>query len=127
MTFLLSLREMYAAECDEKDDQTKGVTKKAKSATHVTLQPLSKMGEKNTQQPQQPLISIGSGTSNGKDQGFSNGKDQGSVKDKGKSAAIMKPAVLLSANNALSRTQMETTINNNTPNGKRYLTIESHI
>ena len=67
MTFLLTLREMYAAECDEKDDQTKGVTKKAKSATHVTLQPLSKMGEKNTQQPQQPLISIGSGTSSGKD------------------------------------------------------------
>ena len=124
MTFLLSLREMYAAECDEKDDQPKGVTKKAKSAMHITLQPLSKMGEKNTQQP---LISIGSGTSNGKDQGFSNGKDQGSAKDKGKYAAIMKPAVLLSANNALSRTQMETTVNNNTPNGKRYLTIESHI
>ncbi|KAJ8422487.1 hypothetical protein Cgig2_016923 [Carnegiea gigantea] len=66
-------REMYAAECDEKDDQTRGVTKKTKSATHVTLQPLSKMGEKNTQQP---LISIGSRTSNGKDQGSSNGKDQ---------------------------------------------------
>ena len=61
MTLLLSLREMYAAECDEKDDQT---TKKAKSATHITLQPLSKMGEKNTEQP---LISIGSGTSSGKD------------------------------------------------------------
>jgi len=82
------------------------------------------MGEKNTQQP---LISIGSGTSNGKDQGSSNGKDQGSGNDKGKSAAIMKPTVLLSANNALSHTQMETTVNNNTPNGKRYVTIESHI
>jgi len=37
MTFLLSLREMYAAKCDEKDDQTRGVTKRAKSATHITL------------------------------------------------------------------------------------------
>ncbi|KAJ8440214.1 hypothetical protein Cgig2_023979 [Carnegiea gigantea] len=72
-TSTLTPREMYAAECDEKDDQTRGVTKKAKSATHVTLQPLSKVGEKNTQQP---LISIGSGTSNGKDQGSNNGKDQ---------------------------------------------------
>ncbi|KAJ8428088.1 hypothetical protein Cgig2_024800 [Carnegiea gigantea] len=93
--------EMYAAECDEKDDQTRGVTKKEKSTMHVTLQPLSKMGEKNTQQP---LISIGSETSNGKDQGSSNEKDQGSGKDKGKSAAIIKPAILLSANNALSHT-----------------------
>ncbi|KAJ8426007.1 hypothetical protein Cgig2_007776 [Carnegiea gigantea] len=104
---------MYAAECDEKDDQTTGVTKKAKSATHVTLQPLSKMGEKNTQQP---LISIGSGTSNGKDQGSSNGKDQGSRNDKGKSVAIMKPTILLSTNTAFSHTQMGTTVNNNTPN-----------
>ena len=80
MTFLLSLREMYAAKCDEKDDQTRGVTKKVKSATHVTLQPLSKMGEKNTQHP---LISIGSRTGNGKYQGSSNGNDQGSGNDKG--------------------------------------------
>ncbi|KAJ8438325.1 hypothetical protein Cgig2_013373 [Carnegiea gigantea] len=64
---------MYAAECHEKDDQARGVTKKMKSAMHVTLQPPSKMGEKNTQQP---LISIGSGTSNVKDQGSNNGKDQ---------------------------------------------------
>ncbi|KAJ8432708.1 hypothetical protein Cgig2_009766 [Carnegiea gigantea] len=48
---------MYAAECDEKDDQTRGVTMKAKSAMH-------------------PLISIGSLTNNGKDQGSSNGIDQ---------------------------------------------------
>ena len=124
MTLLLSFREMYAAECDERDDQTRGVTtKKAKSATHVTGQPLSKMGEKNTQQP---LISIGSGTSNGKDQGASNGKDQGSGNDKGKSTAILKPTVLMSTNNALSHTQMETTVNNNTPNGKRSLIIESY-
>ncbi|KAJ8422312.1 hypothetical protein Cgig2_021121 [Carnegiea gigantea] len=105
---------MYAAKCHEKDDQTRGVTKKVKSATHVTLQPLSKMDEKNTQQP---LISIGSGISNGKDQGSNHGKDQGSGNDKGKSTTIMKPTVLLSANNALSHTQMETTVNNNTPNG----------
>ena len=39
----------------------------------------------------------------------------------------MKPTVLLSTNNALSHTQMEATVNNNTPNDKRYLTIESHI
>ncbi|KAJ8441626.1 hypothetical protein Cgig2_010267 [Carnegiea gigantea] len=45
---------MYAAEYDEKD-QKRGVNKKVKSAIHVTLQPLSKMGEKNTQWP---LISI---------------------------------------------------------------------
>ncbi|KAJ8429282.1 hypothetical protein Cgig2_021835 [Carnegiea gigantea] len=104
---------MYAAECDEKDDQTRGVTKKAKSATHITLQPLSKMGEKNTQQP---LISIGSGTGNGKGQGSSNGKDQGFGNDKGKSAAIIKPTILLSTNNTLSHIHMETTVNNNIPN-----------
>ncbi|KAJ8444796.1 hypothetical protein Cgig2_032121 [Carnegiea gigantea] len=83
-TSTLTPREIYTAECDEKDDQTRGVTKKAKSATHITLQPLSKMGEKNTQQP---VISIGYGTSNGKDQGSSNGKDQD---EGGTSSPIMK-------------------------------------
>ncbi|KAJ8444498.1 hypothetical protein Cgig2_024062 [Carnegiea gigantea] len=77
--FFYTLRETYAAECHEKDDQIRGVTKKVKNATRNTLQPLSKMGDseslhgaKNTQQA---LISIGSGTSYGKDQGSNIGKD----------------------------------------------------
>ncbi|KAJ8438592.1 hypothetical protein Cgig2_031341 [Carnegiea gigantea] len=51
MTFLLSSREIYAAEFVEKYNQTRGVTKKAKSATHVTLQPLSQMDKGDTSSP----------------------------------------------------------------------------
>ncbi|KAJ8426981.1 hypothetical protein Cgig2_033929 [Carnegiea gigantea] len=65
----------------------KMIKQEAKGSTHVTLQPLSKMGEKNTQQP---LISISSGTSNGKDQGSSNGKNQvvGVGKDEGGTSSV---------------------------------------